>query len=147
MNYKKAWQTVLGQLEMEMPRASYETWLRDTEALSYEDGCLRVGVRTAYARDWLEDRLASTVSRLLIGIMNRTVRVDFVVATQEVDEEEEEENLEEATGGRGLVIDSASSTRYEEEVKLGLHNKKTKKKKTAKKKAVASDSATQQSLL
>ena len=117
MNYKKAWQTVLGQLEMEMPRASYETWLRDTEALSYEDGCLRVGVRTAYARDWLEDRLASTVSRLLIGIMNRTVRVDFVVATQEVDEEEEEENLEEATGGRGLVIDSASSTRYEEEAK------------------------------
>ncbi len=79
MDANQAWQTVLGQLEMDMPRASYDTWVRDTSLMSYEDGLLTVGVRNAYARDWLESRLATTVSRLLIGIMNRTVDVDFVV--------------------------------------------------------------------
>lgn len=79
MNAEQAWQSVLGQLQMEMPRASFDTWVRDTRPLSYQDGTLTIGVRNAYARDWLESRLASTVSRLLVGIMNASVAVDFVV--------------------------------------------------------------------
>src|SRR5512143_91412 len=79
MNAEQAWQSVLGQLQMEMPRASFDTWVRDTRPLSYHDGTLTIGVRNAYARDWLESRLASTVSRLLIGIMRGSVNVDFVV--------------------------------------------------------------------
>ncbi len=79
MNAEQAWQSVLGQLQMEMPRASFDTWVRDTRPISYQDGTLTVGVRNAYARDWLESRLASTVSRLLVGIMRGTVNVDFVV--------------------------------------------------------------------
>jgi chromosomal replication initiator protein len=80
MNAEQAWQSVLGQLQMEMPRASFDTWVRDTKPMSYADGLLTVGVRNAYARDWLESRLASTVSRLLIGIMNSNVSVSFVVS-------------------------------------------------------------------
>ena len=79
MNAEQAWQSVLGQLQMEMPRASFDTWVRDTRPVSYQDGTLVVGVRNAYARDWLENRLAGTVNRLLVGIMNASVSVNFVV--------------------------------------------------------------------
>jgi chromosomal replication initiator protein len=79
MNAEQAWQSVLGQLQMEMPRASFDTWVRDTKPVSYQDGTLTIGVRNAYARDWLESRLASTVSRLLVGIMNASVAVNFIV--------------------------------------------------------------------
>ena len=54
MNPEQAWQSVLGQLQMEMPRASFDTWVRDTRPLSYANGILTVGVRNAYARDWLK---------------------------------------------------------------------------------------------
>jgi chromosomal replication initiator protein len=86
MEANQAWQTVLGQLQMEMPRASYDTWVRDTRPISYDQGLLTIGVRNAYARDWLESRLSSTVSRLLIGIMNRTVDVEFIVSQNETPE-------------------------------------------------------------
>ena len=79
MNADQAWQSVLGQLQMEMPRASFDTWVRDTKPISYQNGKMVIGVRNAYARDWLENRLASTVSRLLVGIVNASVNVDFVV--------------------------------------------------------------------
>ncbi|MEO7837922.1 MAG: chromosomal replication initiator protein DnaA [Anaerolineales bacterium] len=79
MNAEQAWQSVLGQLQMEMPRASFDTWVRDTRPVSYHDGTLTISVRNAYARDWLESRLASTVSRLLLGIMNVSVAVNFIV--------------------------------------------------------------------
>ncbi len=85
MNAEQAWQSVLGQLQMEMPRASFDTWVRDTKPVSYQDGTLTVGVRNAYARDWLDDRLASTVNRLLLGITNASVDVKFVVSGNEAD--------------------------------------------------------------
>ncbi len=89
-NPEQAWQTVLGQLQMEMPRASFDTWVRDTKPISYRDGTLTIGVRNAYAREWLESRLASTVSRLLVGIMNASVEVNFVVSdgTGQIEDEE-----------------------------------------------------------
>jgi chromosomal replication initiator protein len=80
MDAERAWQTVLGQLQMEMPKASFDTWVRDTKLIVYENGVLTIGVRNAYARDWLESRLASTVRRLLVGILNASVDVKFVVS-------------------------------------------------------------------
>jgi chromosomal replication initiator protein len=83
MDAEQAWQSALGQLQMEMPKASFDTWVRDTRVTSYEDGLFTVTVNNAYARDWLESRLSSTVTRLLLGIMNRSVEVAFVVKTTE----------------------------------------------------------------
>jgi len=73
-----------------MPRASFDTWVRDTKPVSYNEGTLTIGVRNAYARDWLESRLASTVNRLLVGILNSTVDVHFVVHGNEMDRTVEE---------------------------------------------------------
>ena len=80
MEAEQAWQSALGQLQMEMPKASFDTWVRDACLASYEDGVFTVAVPNAYARDWLENRLTTTAARTLMGIMNRTVEVQFVVA-------------------------------------------------------------------
>ncbi|MBT3315980.1 MAG: hypothetical protein HN390_15340, partial [Anaerolineae bacterium] len=90
MDIQKAWKIVLGQLQMEMPRASFDTWVRDTNAMDFKDDVLTISVRNAYARDWLESRLTSTASRLLIGIMNQTVQVEFVVAQSEISQDNED---------------------------------------------------------
>ncbi len=79
MSASQAWQAVLGQLQMEMAKATFDTWARDTNFISFEEGIFVVGVQNAYARDWLESRLTSTVVRILTGIMNRSLEVNFVV--------------------------------------------------------------------
>src|SRR6188474_3090663 len=86
MNAEQAWQSVLGQLQIEMPRASFDTWVRDTKPVSYQDGLLTVGVRNAYARDWLENRLATTVNRMLFGITSSSVDVKFIVSGTEAEQ-------------------------------------------------------------
>jgi len=91
MNIEQTWKSVLEQLQTDMPRASFDTWVRDTQALSYTDGLLTVAVRNAYARDWLESRLVDTVNRMLVGILNSTnVRVSFVVAQEDAESVEPE---------------------------------------------------------
>jgi len=79
MKAEQAWQSTLGQLQMEMQKAAFDTWVRDAELISYEDGSFIIGVHNAYARDWLHSRLSSKVNRLLSGMMNRSIEVRFVV--------------------------------------------------------------------
>lgn len=79
MNASQAWQAALGQLQVEMPKGTFDTWVRDAELIAYEDGAFIIGANNAYARDWLEGRLKSTIARMLTGMMNRTVEVRFVV--------------------------------------------------------------------
>jgi chromosomal replication initiator protein len=79
MDPQQAWQAVLGQLEMEMSKASFDTWVRSSELVSHEQDVFTIGVKNAYARDWLESRLTSTVTRLLTGLTNSSQKVKFVV--------------------------------------------------------------------
>ncbi|GAB4477984.1 MAG: chromosomal replication initiator protein DnaA [Anaerolineales bacterium] len=79
MRAEQAWQAAMGQLQIEMPRAAFDTWVRKTEFLAYEDGCFIIGAPNAYACDWLESRLTSAASRLLTGLMGRSVQVRFTV--------------------------------------------------------------------
>jgi len=88
---QQAWGSVLTQLQTDMPRASYETWVLGTEALGLENDVLLVSTRNEYARDWLESRLTSTIQRLLVGILNRSISVQFIVGDTPQEETEEQE--------------------------------------------------------
>lgn len=81
---EQAWNACLSQLQMEMPKSAFETWVNAIQFLSYEEGVFRLGVPNEYTRDWLRDRLASTATRLLTGIMNRQVEVEFTVLAQPI---------------------------------------------------------------
>ena len=90
MKAEQAWQAALGQLQLDMPKASFDTWVQNAEIVSYEDNVFIIGVANAYARDWLESRLTSKINRLLCGIMNKTVSTRFIVwkaSSEEVIEE------------------------------------------------------------
>src|SRR3990170_1899250 len=87
MDAKRTWEAALGQMQIEIPRAVFDTWVRDAELVSYEDGVFIVGVQNAFARDWLEDRLMSTAQRVLSGLSGRSAEVRFVVWQADVPDE------------------------------------------------------------
>ena len=78
------WQMVLSEMALQMPSATYDTWVRDTVVIGYEDGEFIIGMPNAYARDWLENRLRHTIKRALSSIMHRTVQVQFRVRPRPV---------------------------------------------------------------
>lgn len=76
---KHAWQAVLGQLEIQLNRATFDTWLKGSKVMAYEDGEFVIQVRHAYAKDWLEKHLNHQIVASLGQLMKRTVRVNYVV--------------------------------------------------------------------
>lgn len=94
MNSQQAWQATLGQLQMEMSKAAFDTWVRSAELVSYEQDTFTIGVLNAYARDWLESRLTSTITHLLTGIMGKPQLVRFVVWHKEYETADEVEMVQ-----------------------------------------------------
>jgi chromosomal replication initiator protein len=75
---------LLGELALPMPSATYNTWVRDTWVIAYEDGEFIIGIPNAYARDWLENRLRHKIKRALSSIVHRSVQVNFKVSPRPV---------------------------------------------------------------
>ena len=76
---KLAWKSVLDQLSLELPKATYDIWLEETRVLNWSGNCLTIGAANAYIRDWLEARLTSKVIRMLTGILKQKIEVRFMI--------------------------------------------------------------------
>ena len=98
LNLEEIWGQVLNRLQLDMPKASYETWARDTQALSLEKNVLTVCARNAYARDWLGSRMTAIIQNILKGILDHTVSVRFVSRENPVEEDEAEETISDEEG-------------------------------------------------
>jgi chromosomal replication initiator protein len=83
MNPEQAWQAALGHLQLEMNKATFDTWVQDAQFLSYDNGTFVVGVPNGYARDWLEDRLTGLARKVLTGVWGQPVEVRFEVGKAE----------------------------------------------------------------
>lgn len=74
-----AWKATLGELELQMSRSTFQSWLADAELLRVEGDCWVIGVRNEYAVEWLENRLNDTITRTLVAIYGQPVDLVFVV--------------------------------------------------------------------
>ena len=79
MNSEQAWHATLGELQLQMTRATFDTWLKDARFLACEDNLFFISVPSAYAKDWLENRLATTIKRTLENVIDRNLDLRFVV--------------------------------------------------------------------
>src|SRR5690606_22422638 len=83
VNPKDAWNAAYTQLEMQLDRASFDTWLRDAVLLKCEGDVFVIGVRNGYARDMLQHRLYRNVRRILSDIYGQSVELRFEVRRSE----------------------------------------------------------------
>ncbi|MDX9993662.1 MAG: DnaA N-terminal domain-containing protein [Anaerolineales bacterium] len=121
-----AWEKVLETLQQESPRASFDTWIKDTQAAELKNGILTITTRNAYARDWLENRIQESGSKLASRIIGQDVALRFVVGKRPSQPEDEgdpdddggpEENDDEQPGRNELL--EGFDTAYQAEVKPG----------------------------
>ena len=54
MDAKQVWRAALGELQVSLSPANYETWLRDTHLVEVDDQRFRIAVPNGFAKDWLE---------------------------------------------------------------------------------------------
>lgn len=77
------WQIILDQLEKELSKPSFDTWLKSTNLHSYDGYYLTVLVPNEFAKDWLENRYYDMIKKHAYNVLNKDLALKFVIAGQE----------------------------------------------------------------
>ena len=109
MKSDHVWSAALGELQLQMTQATFDTWLRGSRLLKEEDGTFVVGVKNGYAKDWLEHRLLATVKRTLARLTGRTIAVRFVVWSEETQQQEDIHLLKTTTSNTNQAPEQPSA--------------------------------------
>lgn len=79
MNPKQIWQATLGELELELTKPTYETYLKRTGLVNAEGDIYYVGAPSTFVKEWIEERLQARIVSTLSRIVGRQVDVRVVV--------------------------------------------------------------------
>ena len=115
INARKIWSAALGQLQLEIPRPNYETWLKPTIPSSLENDTLIISTPSPFAAEMLEKRLSGTIHRTVSRVAGRELTVEFTVqgsaspATFKKQQKTISENVKSQTTKQNGTIDYAQS--------------------------------------
>ena len=95
MDANQVWRAVLGELQVSLSPANFETWLKDTTLVDIDDNRYRIAAPNGFARDWLDNRYRTLVSQTLARVVGGSVQVEFVVADAPgpIPEQQDEDQL------------------------------------------------------
>ena len=76
------WDAALGELQLQVARPAFETWLKDTDGVAHTDGEFVVGTANAFVSEMLEHRMYPLIERAIEHVIGEPISVRFQVVTQ-----------------------------------------------------------------
>jgi chromosomal replication initiator protein len=80
---KKLWDSVLGSVELQVSKANFNTWFKDTYILKNDDGIIYVAVPNAFVRDWLFNKYHKCILKSLRDYGGDIRSVEYVITRSE----------------------------------------------------------------
>ena len=98
---REIWKAVLGELQLQLPRPTFETWLKHTDGVSYDEHQFVVEAPTPFAVAWLERRMYNAIQKTVEKVTDRPLDVVFRVR-----QGHEAENGSVTSSGQTLELES-----------------------------------------
>ncbi len=79
---REVWRAVLGDLQLQVPRPTFETWLKPTEGVAENGEVFVVEAPTPFAVEWLERRMFHSLQRTLEKVAGHPVQLQLRVRSE-----------------------------------------------------------------
>lgn len=79
---KKLWDSVLVEIELEISKANFSMWFKDTSIIKQEDGIVYLGVPSVFVKDWLNNKYHKPILKSLRGFADYVRSVEYVVSKE-----------------------------------------------------------------
>jgi len=80
---QQIWKAALGELQIQVNKPNYRTWLDKTAGLSYQDEQFVIGVPNTFVAEYLDRNQRSLIEKVLTGLIHHEVQVQFQVDTNQ----------------------------------------------------------------
>jgi chromosomal replication initiator protein len=79
VNAKQIWEAALGELQVQLSRPTFETWLRQATAVSIEDGRFTLRAHSTFTAEWLDQRLRPQIEQSLRHVLGHSIELEIIV--------------------------------------------------------------------
>ena len=79
MNNQDLWQAALGEIEINLSRANFITWFKNTDIIDKKDGQAVIGVPNGFSKEWLSNKYQKLILRALRNISPEINEVSFSI--------------------------------------------------------------------
>ncbi len=79
MNFEQLWQTALGEIEIQISKPNFATWLKNSQLLDKQEGVVLVGLPNTFAKEWVENKYQKIILNALRNHDESTKKVQFTV--------------------------------------------------------------------
>jgi chromosomal replication initiator protein len=86
MDNKELWARALVDIELEVSKANFSTWFKNTRIVKQEGGVVYVGVQNEFVRDWLQNKYSSSILRILRNLSSEVRGVEYIIAKDDAGE-------------------------------------------------------------
>ena len=78
------WQAVLGKVEMKIPKASFETWLKDTSGIFYDEehSIIDIKVNSSFTAQYLQERMTGLIEREINEVIGKPIKINYLQGTE-----------------------------------------------------------------
>ncbi len=73
------WETALGELQIQVSKSNYRTWLKKTVGVRYQDDQFVIGVPNTFVAAYLDKNQRSLIEKTLISLTQPDIKVTFQV--------------------------------------------------------------------
>lgn len=77
---KKLWDGVLVEIELEISKANFSMWFKDTSIIKQEDGTVYLSVPSVFVKDWLNNKYHKPILKSLRGFADYVRSIEYVVS-------------------------------------------------------------------
>lgn len=83
MNNDQLWQAVLGEIELNLSRANFTTWFKNTFISSQEEDKIIVCVPNTFTKAWLEKKYHKEIASAIENVLNKKIKeVQYIVGVR-----------------------------------------------------------------
>ncbi len=94
MNKDELWQSILGELELSLSKASFDTWFKNTFIVALENDQVIIGVPNLFTQAWFEKKYHELIIKTLKKQTNNTIKnIIYKIETKKINEVTEENEI------------------------------------------------------
>src|SRR4030042_910271 len=80
---RRVWDTALGQLQLQVTRPNYDTWLKGTVGLRADNGTFAVATPSDFVSEWLRAKMSPVIATTAGTILGRPVDIHYEVISHQ----------------------------------------------------------------
>lgn len=90
MNLTELWKAALGEIKLNISKANYLTWFKNSFIKEIKDGVAYIGVSSSFAKEWIENKYHKSIYQILVNLEPSIKKIEYLVAESPTSIEPEE---------------------------------------------------------